>query len=157
MEQISMNKTKDILKQKFSRKMGYRKIAANLNLSIATVANYVARAKRAGITSWSVVENMSEQELHQKLFGKHTKKQCPTIDYDHVHKELKKKGVTLLLLWQEYKEANPNGIGYTQFCLHYRRYKKNLDPVMVQTHKAGEKCFVDYAGTTIVFYRLCHR
>lgn len=151
MEQISMNKIKDILKQKFIRKIGYRKIAANLNLSIATVANYVARAKKAGITSWSLVENMSEQELRQKLFGKQRVKQCPSIDYDHIHNELKKKGVTLLLLWQEYKEGTSNGIGYTQFCLHYRRYKNNLDPVMVQTHKAGEKSFVDYAGTTMSF------
>jgi transposase len=66
-----------------------------------------------------------------------------------VRKELKKHNVTLRLLWEEYREAHPDGYSYSQYCELYRQYVKKLDPPMRQKHKAGEKMFVDYAGDTI--------
>ncbi len=66
-----------------------------------------------------------------------------------VHQELKRKGVTLFLLWQEYREAHPEGYQYSWFCDHYRAWQGKLDVVMRQDHRAGEKLFVDYAGQTM--------
>ena len=63
---------------------------------------------------------------------------------------MKKKGLTLQLLWGEYCEAaTQKPYGYTSFCIHYAAFAKTLKPSMRQIHKAGEKCFVDYAGPTI--------
>lgn len=150
-----MNKVREIIRQKFGRRLGYRKIAGNLNISISTVADYVARAKVAGITSWPLPEGLSDQDLQYKLFGEPKpeakEKKSAKIDWDWTHKELKKKGVTRQLIWQELKEVHSDFISYAQFCWRYRRHAKTLDPVMRQTHKAGEKCFVDYAGTTMSF------
>jgi transposase len=70
-------------------------------------------------------------------------------DWEQVHQELKKRNVTLRLLWTEYREAHPEGYGYSQYCDLYRRYAQKLDPPMRQNHKAGEKLFVDYAGDTV--------
>lgn len=78
---------KEIMKQKFSRKQSYRKIAQNLNLSVATVSNYVALARKAGITSWQEVEMLSNEDLRLKLFGKQKTepiKKHQQIDWDIV-------------------------------------------------------------------------
>jgi transposase len=72
------------------------------------------------------------------------KRQYP--DWEHIHRELRKKGVTLQLLWREYREQNSRGLAYSQFCYNYRDYVKTISPVMRQKHKGGEKTFVDYAG-----------
>jgi transposase len=70
-------------------------------------------------------------------------------DWATVHQELKRKGVTLFLLWQEYKAATPSGLQYSWFCQTYRAWTNKLDLVMRQHHRAGEKLFVDYAGQGI--------
>jgi transposase len=70
-------------------------------------------------------------------------------DQGVMHRELRRKGVTLQLLWQEYREAYPDGYGYSQFCEHYQRWKKRLYPSLRQEYRAGERMFVDYAGQTI--------
>jgi transposase len=75
-------------------------------------------------------------------------------DFNYIHAELRKKGVTLNLLWQEYKEQNPHGYQYSQFCHLYRKWTNKIDPVMRQEHRAGEKMFVDYAGQTVPVYDL---
>ena len=67
-------------------------------------------------------------------------------DFATVHRELKRKSVTLFLLWEEYKAAHPDGFHYSWFCQHYRAFAKQVDLVMRQTHRAGETTFVDYAG-----------
>ena len=73
----------------------------------------------------------------------------PVPDYDYIHTEMRKKGVTLSLLWQEYKEQDPHGYQYSQFCHRYRQWAAKIDPVMRQEHRAGEKMFVDYTGQTV--------
>jgi len=74
---------------------------------------------------------------------------CPAPDWAYIHSELKRKGVTLMLLWQEYKATTPAGYSYSQFCYWHRQFVSSLEISMRQTHKAGEKCFVDYAGLTV--------
>lgn len=146
-----MVKIKELFRQKFGWKISHREIAKNLNMGVSTVTDYVDKARKAGITSWPLPEGMTEADLKLKLFGETpTEKQDATVDWEWVHKELKRKNVTRQLLWTELIEKTPTLMSYPQFCVHYARYKKTLDdPVMLQTHEPGEKFFVDYAGTTI--------
>lgn len=147
--QLSMRKISEILRQVHELKFNYRDIASSLNIAVGTVAKYVAKAKAAGLT-WPLPEGITEDLLYSRLnlpAGKNSKRTLP--DFEYVHKELRRKGITLLLLWREYKEMHPNGLSYSRFCKSYNQYSKSITPVMRQLHKAGEKCFVDYAGMTM--------
>lgn len=147
MSRLSMRKISEIFRQRFELKLSYRDVARSLNMSISTVSDYIARAKAAGL-SWPLPTGLSEQALYDKLFlpvGA-TKTERPYPDWEDVHRELRKKGMTVRLLWREYRDHHAMGLGYSQFCNHYQRYVKTITPVMRQTHKAGEKSFVDYAG-----------
>jgi transposase len=150
-ERLSMRKIKEILRLKWDQKMSNRLIARNCSVSRSTVAEYIVRAKKAGL-SWPLPDELDDLAIENMLFSescyKSTKnKSFPSMDY--LHQELKKKGVTLMLLWCEYKESNPDGYQYSQFCEHYRRWVKKLDVSLRQQYKAGEKLFVDYAGQTV--------
>jgi transposase len=98
---------------------------------------------------------MSDSQLHALLFpssgpaGTVAPSERTLPDYVHLHTELKRKGVTLMLLWEEYYAEQPNGYRYSQFCELYRRWARKLKVSMRQIHKAGEKLFVDYAGHTL--------
>jgi transposase len=144
---LSMRKISEILRQRHELKRSYREIGNSLNISISTITKYLALAKAAGLT-WPLPP-MSEESLVEKLFlpvkENVATKRAP--DWEWAHHELRKKGVTLLLLWREYRDIYPDGYGYTSFCKKYRAYAKQLSPVMRQTHQSGEKIFVDYAGT----------
>ncbi len=111
------------------------------------------RAKTAQL-SWPLPEGLNDDALEALLFpvvAKSTEAR-PMPDWARVHLELRRKHVTLMLLWEEYRERYPDGYGYTQFCEHYRRFAKRVDVVMRFTHKAGERMFVDFAGSTIPLY-----
>ena len=97
---------------------------------------------------------MTDQELETLLYVDVGVRKPPNVmpDWPKIHKELSRPGVTLKLLWWEYKELHPDGFQYTQFCYHYRQWAKHLDAVMRQNHKAGENVFVDWAGQTISIY-----
>jgi transposase len=95
---------------------------------------------------------LEDDRLEQLLFpsspsNPETPRALP--DWLYIHRELRRKGVTLMLLWQEYKELQPNGYQYSQFCHRYRQWVGRIDPVMRQEHRAGERMFVDYAGMTM--------
>ena len=112
-----------------------------------TVADYLRRASVAGL-SWPLPEELSEDQLENLLFPKPLSSSCsrPLPDFVLVHQELKKKNVTLSLVWEEYKAIFPEGYQYSQFCELYRRWRGKLSVWMRQEHKAGEKLFVDYCG-----------
>jgi transposase len=115
------------------------------------VSEYVRRARAAGI-GWPLPEGMHEVELDRRLFPplpSPARAPRPEPDWSEVHRELKRKGVTLSLLWEEYKAGCPEGYRYSWFCETYREWAGRLDLVMRQTHRAGEKLFVDYAGPTV--------
>lgn len=145
-----MRKISEIFRQRYELKRSYRDIANSLNISISTISNYMWAANKAGI-KWPLPKDLSEEELHAKIFLPTTKQgtKKPLPDWESISKELRKKGVTLQLLWREYRAIHPNGLGYTWFCNCYREYEKSISPVMRQIHKAGEKTFVDYAGMTV--------
>jgi transposase len=151
-ERLSMRKITEVLRLKWTCDLSNRTIARSCRISHSTVSEYLARAKQAGL-SWPLPENLDEDGLYRLLFPEKTqvaeRHAKPLPDWEQVRKELKKRNVTIRLLWEEYREDHPSGYSYSQFCDLYRRYVKKLDPPMRQNHKAGEKMFVDYAGDTV--------
>jgi len=148
---LSMRKIREILRLSLNNNMGHRQIARSCSISHATVGAYIKRVQEAGLT-YSQLENMDDTQLQNILRGNEGEKDQngrPQPDWDFVHQELKKKGVTLQLLWEEYKQIHPDGYQSSQFYEHYNRWKKKLNVSLRQSHKAGEKMFVDYAGQSI--------
>lgn len=147
---LSMRKIHEVLRLAFESKLSTRAIARCVNASPATVGDYVRRAKKAGL-SWPLPAELDDTALQQRLFPpakpKGSRRLLP--DWAEVHRELKRKGVTLALLWEEYKAVHPQGLQYSWFCEQYRRWQGQLNVVMRQDHRAGEKLFVDYAGQTV--------
>ena len=149
MSRLPMRKISEVFRQRFELKHSYREVATSLGISISTISDYVSRARAAGL-SWPLPAGMSEEALHKQLFLPVAQtEERPHPEWEKVHRELRRKGMTLQLLWREYRDQVALGLGYSQFCYHYRRYAKTLAPVMRQLHKAGEKAFVDYAGMTV--------
>lgn len=150
-ERLTMRKISEILRLKWELGLSNRTIARSCRTSHSTVGEYVKRAEMAGL-HWPLPEALDEDRLYELLFPRAEKKEEQTIplpEWHEVHNELRKKGVTLRLLWDEYLEAHPSGYSYSQFCELYRRWAKKLNSSMRQNHKAGEKMFVDYAGQTM--------
>jgi transposase len=146
-----MRQVREVLRLKWACGLSDRKIAQSLRVSRPTVAEYVRRAQAAGL-SWPLPDTLDDTAIERQLFATaaHTPiAKRPTPDWPIVHQELKRKGVTLLLLWQEYKASTPDGLQYSQFCEAYRKWTGKLDLVMRQSHRAGETLFVDYAGQTM--------
>jgi transposase len=146
-----MRQVYEVLRLKWGAGLSERQIAQSLGLSRPTVANYVQRAHAAGL-SWPLPEGLDEAALEARLFPPPTPQGAVAHlapDWAIVHQELKRKGVTLSLLWQEYKAQTPGGFQYSWFCQAYRAWATTLDVVMRQSHRAGEKLFVDYAGHTL--------
>lgn len=129
--------------------LSVRQIARSLNIPRSTVGDCLDRAKVAGL-SWPLPEGMGEEELEARLYaGNPAGEERPVPDWKGIQRELKCKGVTLKLLWMEYRADNPDGYQYSHFCNLYRDWRRTLDPVMRQVYKAGEKMFVDFAGPTM--------
>ena len=145
-----MRKIKELLRLR-AEGLSVRQIADSLGVPRSTVADYARRIDEAGL-SWPLGEDVDEDAVLRLLFGEEgaQRSRRPTPDWACVHAERKRPGVTLQLLWLEYKADHPeDGYQYTQFCEYYHRWCKRLDPVLRQVHKAGEKVFVDYAGQTM--------
>lgn len=146
-----MRKIREILRLYHEIGLSRRQIAESLQIAHSTVGDVLRRAEGAGL-SWPIPDNMTWDDVEQLLYpgntGKHGARPMP--EWEQVYRELKrKKSVTLQLLWYEYKQANPDGIQYSQFCAHYREWVRKLDVVMRQTHRAVKKMFVDFAGETV--------
>jgi transposase len=148
-----MRKLKEILRLRFEAGLSYRQIAAATRVSVGVAAKYVAQAEHAGLT-WPFPDNLDEAAL-ARLLGQATDvparwSRYAAPDGAAMHQELKKKGVTLQLLWEEYRARDPeHAYRYAQFCVHYRQYRESLARSLRQIHRAGEKLFVDYAGQTV--------
>ena len=157
-ERLAMKTIKELFHLRFQLKLSQEKVKQRLGCGKATVYDYEQRAKKAGLDTYEKIEVLTEDELLLRLNLK-TKSQCFWAplrkeenllpDWSYIKTELSKKHVTLALLWEEYKEEHPEGYSYSQFCVHYRRWRETLSVTMRQEHKAGEKVFVDYAGSTV--------
>jgi len=148
-EKIKMNKVRQILQLFYGRKYKKRAIAKETGVPRSTVRDYLERAESARLTA-DEVQSLTEQQLNDKLFKQAALKKTEP-DWLHIHKELKRKGVTLQLLWEEYQAEQPDGYRYSGFCELYNKWKNALGAWMKQEHKAGEKLFVDYSGLTLPY------
>lgn len=146
----SMRKLRELLRLRFESGLSQRAIARSLHLSSSTVGEHLERFREKGL-SWPLPEDLDDAVLERKLFpGDPTcRKPAELPDWRNIHQELKRKGVTLALLWEEYKAERPEGLGYSRFCELYRQFTGTLRLSMRQVHCAGEMTFVDYAGQTM--------
>ena len=147
---LSMRKILEVLRLSFEGGRSHREIARAIVASPSTVGEILRRAKLAGL-SYPLPEGLTEVGAEALLYPPPapSKTRRPDPDWAAVHRELRRKGVTLDLLWQEYKAEYPNGYQYSSFCDHYRAWAGRLSLSLRQTHAAGEKLFVDYAGPTV--------
>lgn len=145
---IPMKNLKTILSMHFIEKCSMRKIATRTGIPYSTVYDNVALANAKGL-SWQQIETMSEDALESLLLS--NDKQRPLPDFAYVEKELRRAGVTLQLLWQEYKVTHPDGYQYSRFCEMHEIWCKKNDVYTPMPHKAGEELFVDYSGDKMSF------
>src|SRR2546428_2889023 len=150
---LSMRKIREVLRLKLDLGLKDREIARSCSIPHSTVANYLDRAKDAGL-GWPLPPELGDEALERMLFRAPApiarESRVVPPDFIWVHDELHRhKHVTLQLLWQEYKEAQPDGYQYSRYCELYNRWARKLDVVLRQEHRAGEKMFVDHAGPTV--------
>ena len=146
-----MRKIRDVLRYRHSAGLSLEAIARALKISKGVVSKYLRLASDAGL-GWPLPDDLNDADLERLLYRQVAARE-PTFvepDYAWVHQELKKKGVTLTLLWEEYRQSvGERGYQYTAFCTRYRDWAGQLKRSMRQTHRAGEKLFADYAGPTV--------
>ena len=146
-----MRKIRDVLRLRYEGGLSQRAIGRSIGLSQGAVFAYLERARRAGL-AWPLPDDLDDDRLEALLFLPPpdipaTERSQP--DWAEIHGELRKPGVTLALLWEEYRAGHPQGYGYSWFCERYRGWAGRLQPTMRQVHIAGEKLFVDFAGQTV--------
>ena len=151
-----MRKLKEVLRLRYELGLGQRQIARSCSIGRGTVYEYLKRAQEAGVT-WPLPEGWDDRQLEAALFGGTPRRvyesRKPAPDFAQLHEELQRHPhLTLQLAWEEYRQAHPDGYGYSRFCELYQQWRQQLDVVLRQDHKAGEKLFVDYAGATIPLY-----
>ena len=143
---LILRQIREILRLKYEGGLRHRAIARACGVGVGTVSEYVGRAARAGL-GWPLPPELDYAALEARLFvpaAPGCERAAP--DVVGVHQELKRAGVTLHLLWEEYRAVHENGYGYSQFCEIYRRWARKLRPSMRQQHRAGEKTFIDFSG-----------
>ncbi len=154
-----MRKTREVLRLHYELKLSQHQIARGCGLGQSTVHDCLKRAAAAGL-SWPLSSEWDDEHLEEALYPTPPREAPATTaaertppDFPKVHQELQTHAhLTLLLLWQEYRESHPAGYGYSRFCELYQRWRRHLDVVLRQEYLAGEKMFVDYAGATIPIY-----
>jgi transposase len=149
-QRLPMRKIRDVLRLSADG-LSNRQIAASLDIGATAAGEFLRRARVIGL-GWPVPDGVSDEALEARLYPPSPMaagSRRPLPDWPHIHRELRRKGVTLQLLWQEHRGAHPDGHAYSQFCDLYRAWRGRLTPTMRQTHVAGEKLFVDYAGATL--------
>jgi transposase len=149
-ERLSMRKVREVLRLKHAAGLSYREISEATGVGKSAIWAYIRRAEAIGIT-WPVPDEIDDATLERRLFAAPGAPvvERDTIDWAKLHEELKRRGVTLQLLWQEYREGHPQGYSYSRFCELYGEWRRKMSATMRQTHAAGDKLFVDFAGDTI--------
>jgi transposase len=146
-----MRKIRDVLRLTHALGMSRRLVGEATGIGKTAVGEYVRRAALAG-QSWPIPDEIDDAELERRLFPPPEARSSTSRtepDWSYNHAELKRRGVTLALLWQEYRAEHAQGYAYSWFCERYSDWRKRISPTMRQTHLAGEKLFVDWAGDTM--------
>lgn len=147
-ERISMRKIKEVLRLHFEAKISQARISAIAKVSRYTIQQYIIRFTAAGL-NWPV--SLADDELERRLFSGKSKSTTkrPEPDYLNLLHEIRKPDATLAVLWEEYKQQNPDGYQYSYFCDLFNAYRKKVNYSMRQEHKAGEKTFIDFGDSPI--------
>jgi transposase len=150
-EKLPMRKLREIVRLKLQCGASHRDIATACGIARSTAGEYAARIAAAGLT-WPLPSELEDDAALERLLFPHEgnpSRSRPGADWARVHAELKRKHVTLMLLWQEYRQQHPDGVQYSQFCDYYARWLRHAPVTMRQEHRAGEKAFVDFSGDGI--------
>jgi len=142
---ISMRKTKEILRLSLNEGLTQRQIAQSTGASKTTVQDILTKAKAIGM-EWEQIKDLREAIIVGRLLPSRREAAKPDPDWSYIQKEMTKKGTTLLLLWLDSKQENPDALSYSRFCQNYRDWKKTSTLSMRQNHIAGDKLFVDFSG-----------
>src|SRR5258708_26396884 len=158
-----MRKLREVLRLRFELKLGYQQIGRSCSIGVSTVHKYLKRAEAAGVT-WPLPKDWDEARVEAMVFprrepnlakhnpAEHNPARTPP-DFAAIHEQLRSsKYVTLQLLWEEYRQGNPDGYPYSRFCELYQRLRSKLDVVLRQEHKAGEKMLVGWGAATNPVY-----
>jgi len=143
-----MEKAKEILRLSLEMGLSQRDTASATGCSLGMVNAVLTRVQESGIENPLALET---KELGSIIYPPGNTREKAEPDFEYIDREMKKKGITLFLLWEEYKMENPDGCMYTQFCEKYRKYRKNNSVYMRKFYKAGEKMLVDWAGLTMKY------
>ncbi len=146
----SMRRIKDCLRLRFEQGMSQRQVARAVHMARSTVGECWQRFDRVGLR-WDQALKMNEAELEGCLYSLspisgNTNERVGELDFEYLHRELQRPGVTMQVLWEEYLKERPQGYRYSQFCRRYREWAQRLRVYMRQIHKGGEKIYVDYSG-----------
>ena len=145
---LPVRKIREVLRLK-AEGLSDRQIAAAIGSARSTVQECISRCRQVGL-AWPLAPDLDEEALHARLYRRVVPlSRTPAPDFAKLHAELQRPGVTRMLLWQEYKAVHPDGWQYSVFCDQYRRWLGCQEVVLRQTHRPGDKLFVDYAGQTI--------
>ena len=150
-ERIPMRRVLEALRLRLDEHLSHRAIARSLGVSPGSVHACLQRFRASGLP-WPLPPDVGEATLATQLFRRAAPPPAaarPVPAWATVRQELTRKGVTLQLLWGEYKTTHPDGYQYTQFCRLYHAWANTIDPVLRQVHVAGERGFIDYAGPTM--------
>ncbi len=155
---VAMHLIPEVLRLRHGCGRSQREVARACGVSLGTVNGVLKKAGQAGL-GWPLPEGLDEGELHERLYGGaagiQQRPRREALDFASVHKQLRqRKHLTLQLLWHEYREEEPGGYSYSQYCNLYRQWRTRQDLVMLQEHQPGENLFVDYAGQTVPVHEL---
>lgn len=151
-KRIAMRKIRDVLRLKLDAKLSIRQISASTKVSVGAIQKLLHKTEALNL-SWPLPDSLTDEQLAKLFYPAADTKasaryQIP--DWAAVHQELKRKGMTKQLLWEEYTQQYPNRCySYSQYCDRYLHWNKQQKRSMRQLHKAGEKCFIDYCGQTV--------
>jgi len=151
-ERVAMRRVREMLRLTLDAGLPLSETARRMGIARSTLREMVRRVERSGLP-WPLPLDLSDADLEDRLYGEAGSKQGhrrrPEPDWAALNRELKRKHVTLQILWDEYIEASPDGYRYSRFCELYRGWEARLPVTMRQTHLGGDKLFVDYAGDTV--------
>jgi len=154
-KRIGMKKIREVIRLKSTTKMSNRQIARALDISRPAAVKYWQGFRASGL-SYEQIKEMADSVLlriiEKPSIEKSGKYQELAKYFPHYVIELKRTGVTLYLLWEEYKKEHPQGYQYSQFCYHFQMWRKSTEVRMHIKHKAGDKTFVDYAGDKLSYF-----
>jgi transposase len=153
-KRLTMRQIRELLRLKYGadKAASDRAIAVQLGVARSTVQDYLARIVRAGL-SWPLPDDITDAVLDERLFGRPATqtglRRRVEPDWPVLARELKRPGVTLMILWEEYRAIHPEGYGYSRYCELFGVFERKLSPTMRQHHVAGDKLFVDYSGKKV--------